>query len=86
MKKRFEMWFYRRVLIARAELMDVEDVLREIGATGKLIPTIGKRQFTFLGSIMRKEGLENFIRTGIKDSKIRGKVFVRMGGRTGTQR
>ena len=54
-----EMWFLRRMLrIPWTDKKSNEEVLREANSRRMLINKIGKRQTTFFGHVMRREGLE----------------------------
>ena len=61
-----EMWFYRRMLrISWTQHVSNYEVLRRMQTRRRLMLDIRKRQLKFLGHIMRKEGLENLILTGL---------------------
>ena len=59
-----EMWFYRRMLkISWTEKVTNEEVLERMSARRELLYNIHNRQMSFLGHIIRKEGLERDILT-----------------------
>ena len=70
-----EMWFLRRMLkIAWTEKKTNEEILNEIGIERSLIVTIKKRQLSFFGHMMRKEGLEHLAITGkVEGKRARGR-------------
>ena len=71
--KAAEMWMLRRVMrIFWTEHVSNEEVLRRANHCRRLLKTIRKRQLSFLGHVMRKDGLENPALTG-KVSGKRGK-------------
>ena len=73
MKKRIEateLWFLRRMLkIPWTSYTSNEEVLQRDGSKRKLLCNIRKRQFEFLGHVMRKEEIENLVVTGKIDGK-----------------
>ncbi|GFR85165.1 endonuclease-reverse transcriptase [Elysia marginata] len=59
------MWFWRRMLrIPWTAKKTNEEVLNETETARSLINRIRKRQATFVGHIMRRDGLENLLTTG----------------------
>ncbi|GFR60265.1 ankyrin-1 [Elysia marginata] len=63
--KAVEMWFWRRMLrIPWTAIKTNEEVLNETETTRSLINRTRKRQATFVGHIMRREGLENLLTMG----------------------
>lgn len=73
MKKKLEateMWFYRRSLkVSWTDKKSNTEILRMMGTERNLLATIAKRQMSFFGHIMRKEGLENLAVTGRVEGK-----------------
>ena len=74
-----EMWLWRRMMkISWTELKSNEEVLRMIGEKRCLMTHIRRRQLRFFGHVMRREGLENIVTTGmIEGTKGRGRPRVR---------
>ena len=73
-----EMWFLRRMLrISWTEHVKNEEVLRRSKCDRFLLSTIRKNQLSFLGHVMRKEGLEELALTGMINGK-RGRGRPRM--------
>ena len=70
-----EMWFLRRMLkIKWTDKVTNEEVLRRAGTRRWMMNTIAKRQTSFFGHIIRKQGLENLAMTGkILGRKSRGR-------------
>lgn len=65
-----EMWFLRRMLkISWTERKTNVKVLEEAETTRQLISTIQKRQARFFGHVMRREGLEKLVTTGMVAGK-----------------
>ena len=78
MKRRLEaieMWLWRRMLrIPWTDLKTNEEVLTLAGERRNLMNIIRKRQLRFFGHVMRRDGLENVVTTGmISGSKARGR-------------
>ena len=70
-----EMWCWRRMLrVSWTERRTNVNILEAIGSRRELVPLLRKRQMTFLGHIMRANGLENLAITGrISGSRGRGR-------------
>ena len=85
MRKRLEsceMWFLRRMMrIPWTDRVTNEEVLRRAGVERKLIMEIRIRQMSFVGHIIRKDGLENLALTGKIEGK-RGRGRKRMNWMT----
>ena len=65
-----ELWLWRRMMkIPWTARKTNEEVLRMVGEKRNLMIDIRKRQFKFFGHIMRREGLENTIITGMVEGK-----------------
>lgn len=65
-----EMWFYRKMLrISWVKKLSNEKVLKLVKEDRSLLVTIRKRQLSFMGHVMRKNGLERLVIEG----KIEGK-------------
>ena len=60
-----EMWCWRRMLkVGWTERRSNENILETIGSEREMLKMVRKRQMTFLGHIMREDGLENLTLTG----------------------
>ena len=70
-----EMWFHRRMLhISWKDHVTNDEVLRRGRTERKLMNRIRAGQMSFLGHIMRKQGLENIVVTGkIEGERSRGR-------------
>ena len=65
-----ELWLWRRMMkIPWTARKTNEEVLRMVGEKRNLMIDIRKRQLKFFGHIMRREGLENTIITGMVEGK-----------------
>ncbi|GFN76223.1 endonuclease-reverse transcriptase [Plakobranchus ocellatus] len=75
-----EMWFFRRMLrVPWTARKTNEEVLKETESTRSLMNRIRRRQAKFVGHIMRREGLENFVTTGrMEGKKSRGRQREKM--------
>ena len=73
--KATEMWMLRRMLrISWTERVTNDEVLRRAGYNRSLLLTIRRRQLSFLGHVIRKEGLEELALTGkVQGRKGRGR-------------
>ena len=68
-----EMWFYRRMLrIPWKKRVTNEEVLKRANVARALITTIIRRQTSFLGHVMRKQGLEHRAVTAKSTASDRG--------------
>ncbi|RUS70812.1 hypothetical protein EGW08_021432 [Elysia chlorotica] len=68
--KAIERWFLRRMLpISWTEKKSNKEVLEEAQAKPSIINKVRKRQTTFFGHVMRREGLEHLVTTGMIDGK-----------------
>ena len=70
-----EMWCWRRMLrVGRVERRSNASILESIRGRRELLAVVRKRQMTFLGHVMRADGLENLAMTGrIAGSRSRGR-------------
>ena len=70
-----EMWFLRRMWrIPWTERITNAEVLERSSTRRSLIQSLAKRQLSFFGHVMRKEGLENLATTGyIHGKRARGR-------------
>ena len=60
-----EMWFLRRMQrISYTEHVTNVEVLRRANTKRKLLSEMVNRQVMFIGHVMRKEEMENFVTTG----------------------
>ena len=60
-----EMWFLRKMLKIRwVDKVTDNEVLCPAGTKRRIIQTIAKRYISFLGHVMRKEKIEQFVKTG----------------------
>ena len=65
-----EMWFLRRMLrISYKDRVTNEEVLRRAKVDRTLVKDIVKRPMEFIGHVIRKEELENFVVTGFIEGK-----------------
>ena len=65
-----ELWLWRRMLkIPWTARRTNEEVLEMVGEKRHLLMEVRKRQLKFFGHIMRREGLENIIITGMVEGK-----------------
>ena len=65
-----EMWMWRRMLrISWTQKKTNEEVLHMAGLNREIMHSIRKRQMTFLGHIVREEGLEYDVLTGTVEGK-----------------
>ena len=71
-----EMWFLRKMQrIPWTARKTNEQVLQETNEDRKLIREIRRRQSTFFGHVMRRNGLENLVTTGkIEGEQTKGKT------------
>lgn len=66
----FEMWCYRRMLkISWVEKVTNEQVLRRLSEEMSLLKTLQKRRNTWIGHVMRHEGLLEIILEGLVEGK-----------------
>ena len=74
-KKRLEsaeMWFLRRMMkVAWTERKTNETILKEAETERRLLSVILERQARFFGHVMRRDGLEKLVTTGMVDGKRR---------------
>ena len=72
-KKRLEsaeMWFLRRMMkVAWTERKTNETILKEAETERRLLSVILERQARFFGHVMRRDGLEKLVTTGMVDGK-----------------
>ena len=78
MKQRLEtveMWCWRRMLkVGWTERRSNESILEVIGGGREMLSVVRRRQMSFLGHIMREDGLENLTVTGrIAGGRSRGR-------------
>ena len=72
-----EMWFLRKTFrIPWTQKKSKETVLNEADARSSLINRIRKRQATFIGHVIRRDGLEHLVTTGMLEGK-RGRGWQR---------
>ena len=64
-----EMWFLIRMLRIPWTGKKTNSVLKEAETNRSLVQKIRKKQATFFGHVMRREGLEHFLTTGKIDRK-----------------
>ena len=65
-----EMWFIRRMMkVSWTERKTNDCVLEEAGYRRSLVAKIKMRQAKFFGHIMRREGIEKLVTTGMMDGK-----------------
>lgn len=74
-----EMWLWRRRMkITRTARRSNEEVLEMVGERRELMGAVRLRQLKFLGHVMRREGLENLIMTGmVEGTRGRGRPRVK---------
>lgn len=74
-----EMWLWRRMMkIPWTARRTNEEVLEMVGERRQLIATVRGRQLKFFGHVMRKDGLENLMMTGmVEGSRGRGRPRVK---------
>jgi len=72
-KKRLEsaeMWFLRRMMrVAWTEIKTNETILKEAQTERRLLSVILERQARLFGHVMRRDGLEKLVTTGMVDGK-----------------
>ena len=76
----FEMWCYRRVLrISWTDRITNEEVLRRISCKERLLNTLNERKLAFIGHILRTNGLEKRLLTGmVMGNRGRGRPKTRL--------
>lgn len=73
-----EMWLWRRMMrISWTARRTNDEVLEMVGERRGLMGTVRLRQLKFFGHVMRREGLENLIMTGVVEG-VRGRGRPRM--------
>ena len=76
----FEMWCYRRLLqISWTDRITNEEVLQRINCQERLLNTLNARKLTFIGHILRSNGLDKRLLTGmVLGNRGRGRPKTRL--------